>query len=78
MFETLSRKYKFQKALAFIQITYDKNLFTINLPFQDPPTGPFEGSQHHHYQGSVREDDETFEQVIISQHQYFQKVEIYL
>ena len=67
---------------VFVKINiliYNNNLLTINFPFQDLPTGPFEKGHHNHHQGSVREqleEEETFEQVIISQHQYFQKVEI--
>ena len=55
-----------------------KNLLTLNFSFQGVPTEPFEEGHHNHHQGSVREqlEEETFEQVIISQHQYFQKVEI--
>ena len=55
-----------------------KNLLTLNFSFQGVPTEPFEEGHHNHHQGSVREqlEEETFEQVIISQHQYFQKVEM--
>ena len=64
---------------VFVKINiliYNNNV--LNFPFQDLPTGPFEEGHHHHHQGSVREqlEEETFEQVIISQHQYFQKVGI--
>ena len=56
-----------------------KNLLTLYFSFQGVPTEPFEEGHHNHHQGSVREqleEEETFEQVIISQHQYFQKVEM--
>ena len=65
---------------VFVKINiliYNNNV--LNFPFQDLPTGPFEEGHHNHHQGSVREqleEEETFEQVIISQHQYFQKDEI--
>ena len=56
-----------------------KDLLTLIFSFQGVPTEPFEEGHHNHHLGSVRgqvEEEETFEQVIISQHQYFQKVEI--
>ena len=65
---------------VFVKINlliYNNNV--LNLPFQDLPTGPFEEGHHNHHQGSVREqleEEETFEQVIISQRQNFQKVEM--
>ena len=68
-------------SLMEIFILYFENHSIPNFPFQDLTTGPFVEGHHNHHQGSVREqleEEETFEQVIISQHQYFQKVEIYL